>query len=133
MHPISIHNSLADVGLYWFAGICKDSVEIATSPWFMESFTRLLGDGAQPLGARYLLAARITAESTSAPDFQHLRRDAGVRAKARGHGVGMRGRQGEEAIKTSPKQRDVGTSPSSFEECCVFEMAVEARPRQSWR
>lgn len=78
MHSISIHNSSPDVGLYWFPGICKDSVEIATSLWFMESFTQLLSDGAQLLGARYLLAARITTENTPLYDFQHLQRDTGI-------------------------------------------------------
>lgn len=33
VHFISIHNSLADVGLYRFPGICKESAEIATSLW----------------------------------------------------------------------------------------------------
>lgn len=33
VHFISIHNSLADVGLYRFPGICKKSAEIVTSLW----------------------------------------------------------------------------------------------------
>lgn len=33
VHFISIHNSSADVGLYRFPGICKESAEIATSLW----------------------------------------------------------------------------------------------------
>lgn len=33
VHFISIHNSLADVGLYRIPGICKESAEIATSLW----------------------------------------------------------------------------------------------------
>lgn len=73
MHFISIHNSLPDVGLYWFPGICKGSVEIATSLWFLESFTLLFSDGAQPLGAQCALAARITAENAlvwTIHDFQ---------------------------------------------------------------
>lgn len=63
MHFISIHNSLPDAGLYWFPGICKDSVEIAASPWFLESFTLLLSDRVQLLAALYVLAASITAVS----------------------------------------------------------------------
>lgn len=61
MHFISIHNSLPDAGLYWFPGICKDSVEIAASLWVF--WTLLLSDRVQLLAALYVLAASITAES----------------------------------------------------------------------
>lgn len=60
MHFISIHNSLPDVGLYWIPGICRDSKEIATSLWFLESFTLLLSDGTQALWAQ---CARVTTEN----------------------------------------------------------------------
>lgn len=38
-------------------------MEIATSLWFLVSFTLLLSDGTQPLAAQYLLAARVTTEN----------------------------------------------------------------------
>lgn len=46
-------------------------MEIATSLWFLESFTLLLSDSTQP---QYVLAARITTENIlvwAIYDFQH--------------------------------------------------------------